>query len=30
MVIGERQDEYYVNSSMTDENGKLIVEIPKI
>jgi len=29
MVIGERQDEYYVNSSMTDENGKLIVEIPK-
>ena len=30
MVIGERKDEYYLNSSMTDEKGKLIVEKLKI
>jgi hypothetical protein len=30
MVIGERKDDYYTNSTMTDENGKLIVERPKI
>lgn len=26
MVIGERQDEYMMNTSWTDENGKVIVE----
>jgi len=30
MVIGERKDNFYINSSLTDENGKLIVEPLKV